>query len=116
MRCFMTMFDPNKCPGCRRSKIACICPGGGGSEDDDTLEGNKSKTQDKTNSRLKPQLTPFKLVLLPNEKKIAKEHLENSECYEIKAEKTPQEILDFFNAYLKRLAAVQHKTIAGLTD
>lgn len=110
--------DPTECPSCRQIKLACKCAGsaGGKKEGDDQQAKNQDQTNSyQTNARINPQLTPFKLVLIPGEKKVPKEHLENDELYEIQEGKTPQHVLAFFNAYLNRLAATQNKTFADLT-
>lgn len=99
--------DPGTCPSCRHIKLACKCKhaGGGGEEKiDEALE----KIQDQTNSQVDSELTSFKLIL------VSKEHSGNSECYEIQEKKIPQNFLDFFNAYLNRLAATQNKALADL--
>lgn len=103
--------DPGECPSCRQIKLACKCAGGGGGKkEDDALE----KIKDQTHSQPNPPLTPSKLVLLQSNKKVSEQHLENDELYEIHEQKTPEDVLAFFNAYLNRLATAQNKTLADL--
>lgn len=106
-------IDPTKCPGCKQIMLACKCPGGGKKKKGDN-EAEEEKAQEKTNSKANLQLTPFKLVLHPGNKKADKENLDNSEQYEIQEGKTPQDVLNLFHAHLRLLSTAQNKTLDDL--